>query len=100
MKPKVYSTYQIPERVKDFMEEYCEILQWNGDGRIPRDVLLKEVANVDGLYTVGSSMEGRIDEELLVHSPHLKVVSNVSVGYNNFDVESMNKEKNHWNEYA
>ena len=36
-------------------------------------------------------MVGRIDEELLNHAPHLKVISNVSVGYNNFDVEAMDK---------
>lgn len=91
MKPKIYSTYAMPEDVKEFMAEYCDIRQWQGDGRIPRDILLKEIADVEGLYTGGSSMVGRIDEELLNHAPHLKVISNVSVGYNNFDVEAMNK---------
>jgi len=91
VKPKVYSTYFIPEHVKEFMAEYCDIRQWEGDGRIPRDILLKEIADVEGLYTVGSSMVGRIDEELLNHASHLKIISNVSVGYNNFDVEAMDK---------
>lgn len=91
MKPKVYSTYSIPEHAKEFMEKYCDIREWQGDGRTPRDILLKEIAEVDGLYTGGSSMVGRIDEELLNLAPHLKVISNVSVGYNNFDVEAMNK---------
>ncbi|MER2089697.1 MAG: D-glycerate dehydrogenase [Sporosarcina sp.] len=81
----------MPEDVKGFMAEYCDIRQWQGDGRIPRDILLKEIAAVEGLYTAGGSMVGRIDEELLNHAPHLKVISNVSVGYNNFDVEAMNK---------
>lgn len=91
MKPKVYSTYSLPEQVKEFMAEYCDIRQWEGEGRTPRDVLLSEIADVEGLYTGGSSMDGRIDEELLNHAPHLKVISNVSVGYNNFDIESMKK---------
>ncbi|KAA0967060.1 D-glycerate dehydrogenase [Sporosarcina sp. ANT_H38] len=73
------------------MTDYCDIIEWRGDGRTPRDVLLAEIADVKGLYTGGSSMVGRIDEELLNHAPHLKVISNVSVGYNNFDVEVMKK---------
>jgi gluconate 2-dehydrogenase len=40
---------------------------------------------VQGLFTAG----GKIDEELLSHAPQLKVVSNVSVGYNNMDLEAM-----------
>lgn len=91
MKPKIYSTYAIPKQVMDFLAQYCGVRQWQGDGRTPRDILLKEIADVEGLYTGGSSMIGRIDEELLNHAPHLKVVSNVSVGYNNFDVEAMKK---------
>ena len=91
MKPKIYSTYPMPEQVEKFMAEYCDIRKWEGDGRTPREVLLNEIAEVEGLYTGGSSMVGRIDEELLRHAPRLKVVSNVSVGYNNFDLEALNK---------
>ena len=88
MKPKVYVTYPISEDVREFMTEYCNVKEWKKEGRIPREILLKEVADVDGLYTSGSS-GGNIDEELLAHAPRLKVISNVSVGYNNFDVEAM-----------
>ncbi|MBO1914962.1 2-hydroxyacid dehydrogenase, partial [Microvirga sp. 3-52] len=45
-------------------------------------------AEVEGVYTSGS-MTGPINEELLKHAPLLKVVSNVSVGYNNFDLAAM-----------
>ena len=90
MKPKVYITYPITKQVEEFISEHCTIRKWEGDGRIPKDVLLHEVADVEGLYTSGS-MAGNIDEEFLNHAPLLKVISNVSVGYNNFDVEAMNK---------
>jgi gluconate 2-dehydrogenase len=46
-----------------------------------------EIADVDGLLMVG----GSIDQELLDRATRLKVVSNVSVGYNNFDIEAMKK---------
>lgn len=87
MKPRVYITLPIPENVKEFMDQYCDIKQWRGADPIPRENLLEEVADVEGLYTTWN----KIDEELLAAAPHLKVVSNVSVGYNNFDVEAMKK---------
>lgn len=90
MKPKVYATYPISQEVEAFMAEYCDIRIWNGKGRVPHEVLLKEIVDVEGLYTSGSTAS-RIDEELLDYAPHLKVVSNVSVGYNNFDVDEMRK---------
>lgn len=92
MKPKVYATYPLSKRVKEFMTETCNLRMWTGEGRVPQEVLLKEIANVEGLYTSGSTA-GRIDEALLNHAPDLKVVSNVSVGYNNFDIEAM-RERN------
>lgn len=90
MKPVVYLTYPVTEQVEEFISEHCTIRKWEGDGRIPEEVLLKEVADIEGLYTSGS-MAGNIDEEFLSHAPLLKVISNVSVGYNNFDVEAMKK---------
>ena len=54
---------------------------------ITREDLLEEITEIEGLYTSG----GKIDSELLDHAPNLKVVSNVSVGYNNFDLEAMKK---------
>lgn len=91
MKHKIYATYSLPEEVKRFLEAHCEVKQWSGEGRIPKDVLFRELNDVEGLYTAGGTMVGTIDQELLDHAPNLKVVSNVSVGYNNFDVEAMKK---------
>ncbi|MEH7226648.1 D-glycerate dehydrogenase [Bacillus sp. JJ1566] len=36
-------------------------------------------------------LELEVDKELLENAPHLKIVSNVSVGYNNLDVEELTK---------
>ena len=88
MKPKVYVTYPISQDVEAFLVKHCDVQIWSGSGRVPREVHLKEIADVEGLYTSGST-GGSIDQELLNHAPHLKVVSNVSVGYNNFDIEAM-----------
>jgi gluconate 2-dehydrogenase len=73
--------------VEDYISQYCEVRKWEGKGPVPRDVLLRELADIEGLMTAGR----RINENLLNHAPNLKVVSNVSVGYNNFDLEAMKK---------
>jgi gluconate 2-dehydrogenase len=87
MKPNVYITLPIPEKVEHFIAEHCEIRKWNEDHLIPRKVLLDELSDVEGLLTSG----GKIDAELLDHAPNLKIVSNMSVGYNNFDIDAMKK---------
>ena len=87
MKPKVFSTLLLPEHVEKYIAKYCEVEQWSGKQPIPRDVLFEKIKNAVGLYTSG----GNIDEELLQHAPNLKVVSNRSVGYNNFDLDTMKK---------
>jgi glyoxylate reductase len=49
----------------------------------PRDVLLREVADIEGLLCL---LTDRIDEELLAAAPRLKVVSQMAVGVDNIDV--------------
>ncbi|MCZ2260210.1 2-hydroxyacid dehydrogenase [Sporosarcina sp. G11-34] len=92
MKPKVYVTYPISNEVEAFLSKSCDVQKWEGDGEIPRDLLLKEISDVEGLYT-SRNTGGVVDEELLINAPNLKVISTVSVGYNHFDVEAMNKHE-------
>ena len=37
MKPKIYVTYPIQAEVEAFLSEHCDIRQWQGDGRVPRE---------------------------------------------------------------
>ncbi|QRG66716.1 2-hydroxyacid dehydrogenase [Brevibacillus choshinensis] len=85
MKPYVYIATSIPSEVEAYIAEHCEYRKWEGEEPIPRSRLLEEVARAEGLLTVG----GQINEELLDHAPHLKVVSNISVGYNNMECSAL-----------
>ncbi|GAA3997519.1 D-glycerate dehydrogenase [Comamonas faecalis] len=49
--------------------------------------LARQLADKDGALTTGGQ---RIDAALLAACPRLKVVANMAVGYNNFDVDAMN----------
>src|SRR5690625_92398 len=87
MKPKIYCTLPIPKEVEAYLAEHCQIRKWESEQPITRQDILQEVGEIEGLLTAGL----RINDELLDHAPHLKVVSNMSVGYNNFDLKTMEK---------
>jgi gluconate 2-dehydrogenase len=85
MKPTVFISRPIPAEVEAYIAAHCNYRKWDEEEPIPRHELLKKLADVEGLLTFGN----KIDEELLQHAPHLKVVSNLSVGYNNMDLAAM-----------
>ena len=86
MKPKVYVTRQIPDEVLAMIRQACEVRVWpESDVPVPRDVLEREIADVEGLYCL---LTDQVDEALLERAPRLKIVSNMAVGYNNIDVEA------------
>lgn len=85
MKPFVYVTKPIPKEVEEMLAEHCTYDIWTSRERIPRRVLLENIKEAEGLLTSGT----KIDRELLCSAPKLKIVSNNSVGYDNFDIEAM-----------
>lgn len=89
MKPKVYIARQIPSFVEEYIGQYCEYEKYQGKDVAGYEELLSRLHDKEGLLTAGTT----IDRALLDHAPKLKVVSNISVGYNNFDIKEM-KEKN------
>lgn len=86
-KPTVFITRIIPDEVEQYIGRYCNYKKWELPGQVPRETLLEKITDVEGLLTTGT----KIDEELLSHAPRLKVVSNMSVGYDNFDIGAMKK---------
>lgn len=88
-KPKLYIAEKIPEEIEKYIAKYCDYEKWDLEERIPREVLLQKLSDKDGVMLTGY----KIDEELLNNTPKLKAVSNISVGYNNFDLEAMKKRK-------
>lgn len=85
MKPHVFISKPIPPEVEAFIGTHCEVRKWSESTPIPREYLLEQLADVHGLFTMGIA----INEELIARAPFLKVVSNMSVGYNNFDLVAM-----------
>jgi gluconate 2-dehydrogenase len=68
------------------LEELFEVRSNQADQIFTPDELKKELASVAGALVAGSE---RIDASALSGAQHLKVVSNISVGYNNFDIPAI-----------
>lgn len=85
MKPKVFIAKPIPQEVEEYLAQYCDYHIWSSEIPITQAELIRETKEAEGLLLTG----GKIDHELLEQAPKLKVVSDISVGYNNFDLEAM-----------
>lgn len=84
MKPKVYITRKIPDEIVSKIKEVCEVRMWQEEEKpVPREVLEKEIADVEGLFCL---LTEAIDRTLLDRANALKVISNMAVGYNNIDI--------------
>lgn len=89
-KPLVYVTRPIPEAGLKLIHETCDVRMWEGDLPVPRDTLLEEIKEVDGLYSL---LTEKIDKEVMAAGRNLKVISNMAVGYDNVDVPAATQRK-------
>lgn len=87
VKPKIYIAKPIPKEAEAILAPLCDYKIWDQEEPIPEHTLLEEVKNVIGLITP----KVKITEEFLHHAPHLKIVANVAAGYDNFDLQLMEK---------
>lgn len=83
-KPRVYVTRKIPDELLKPFQQKFDIHMWREtDIPIPRDLLLEEARQADGLLTL---LTEKIDKELLEKAQNLKIVANMAVGFDNVDV--------------
>lgn len=85
MKPTVFITKKIPKEVEEYISEYCNYEIWNKPHPISRKELLEKLENLDGIMTTKES----IDKEFFSYAKNIKIISNIAVGYDNFDIELM-----------
>jgi len=76
-------TRLIPEGGLRMIRAACEIDLWEEELPPPHDVLLERARECDGILSL---LTDRIDGDLLDRCPHVRVVSNLAVGFDNIDV--------------
>jgi len=85
-RPRIYITRKIPAEAVEMLQAHFDVGMWESEEQVvPREVLVQEAARADGLLTMLSE---RVDDDLLDKAPHLKVVANLAVGYDNIVVDA------------
>jgi glyoxylate reductase len=74
----------MPKDILAPLDPIGKIEMWEGKGPVPRDVLVDSLAQCDGWL---SMLTDRIDAEVLDFAPNLRVISQMSVGVDNIDVD-------------
>jgi glyoxylate reductase len=70
----------------DRIAERCEMTLYDGEGAMPRDQLLAQIAGKPGAVTL---LTDKVDDELLdAAGPQLKIVANYAVGFDNIDLDA------------
>ena len=82
-KPKVFVTRVIPDEGLDQIRAFCDATVWEDELPPPREVLLRETHDADGLVSL---LTDKIDGEWMDACPRLRVVSNYAVGFDNLDI--------------
>ena len=85
-KPSILICRAIDPQVIARLEEHFDVRSNQGDEPWSRTQLIEALQGRQALFATGSE---RIDGPLLQACPELRIVANMSVGFNNFDVDAM-----------
>jgi len=87
---KVYITRKIQSKALKYLREKgFTVSFYPEDKPIPRNVLLKNVKNVDAVISL---LTDKIDKEVIEKMTKCKIIANYAVGYENIDVEFAKKK--------
>ncbi|MDX9918050.1 MAG: D-glycerate dehydrogenase [Gudongella sp.] len=86
-KPKVLIAYPVPQEVLDFVDEHCDMRVWDFSKPATPEYLGDALKDVEGIVNLGMI----VNDELLDLAPNLKVISNITVGYNNYDLDALKR---------
>jgi len=81
--PKVVATFHLPRAWLGALPDLTDFVEWGSEEPAPRDWLLNEVGEADGLLC---TLADRVDEEVLKAARRLSVISTYSVGYDHIDI--------------
>ena len=79
---RIVVTGRVPVAARSVLESAGETWMWDHADPAPADTVLAQLTDAEALVAVFT----RVDRELLEVAPHLRVVANVAVGYDNVDV--------------
>jgi len=81
---RVFVTLPLPSPGIDMLRERFEVTMLEAEG-MPSETLKRHIADTDPIGIVGM-VNVPITDEIMAAAPHLRVVANYAVGYNNVDL--------------
>lgn len=84
----VFVTRRLPPVALKRLAEHCQLEVWEDFLPPDYDVLHQKIKGRDALLCL---LTDRVDAELIAAASHLKVISNMAVGYDNIDVAAASK---------
>lgn len=87
-KPKLLATRPLFPAARNILDDEFDVEYWTNPERIPRNELLKRVADKEALVCL---LTEKVDDELLNIAPKLRIAATVSVGFDNIDVPACTK---------
>lgn len=87
MKPKVIVYKKVDDGILNDIRRHCEVVCFDKLDETNYPVFRKELAGAVGLLGAGL----KVDRELLDQAPLLKIVSNISVGYDNLNMDELER---------
>jgi len=88
VRPSVYVPNTIPFSALAYLRTHCEVDYRDNEDPAFSEELIRGVAVKDGLLCYG---QVKVHEPLLAKAPNLRAVSNIAVGYDNLDMEVLNR---------
>jgi lactate dehydrogenase-like 2-hydroxyacid dehydrogenase len=90
MRSKVLISQRIFDEAVERVRQHFEVDWNNSETPLTPPHLIQRLRDKEGAIIL---LSDRIDQEILSHCPDLKVLSDVSVGYDNIDIEACNRQK-------
>lgn len=89
MKPKVILYSKVSEQVMEELEKECDLVYIDMTNPDFHNKIKSHLSETVGI--IGDGL--KIDRSVIDNAPKLKIVTNISVGYDNLDLDTLNKRK-------
>ncbi len=87
MKKNVIVANRLEREALSELQKHVDVSCFYNVKSLENEAFVKQLKHADGII----GLDLQIDEKLLEVAPNLKIVSNVSVGYNNLDIDELTK---------
>src|SRR5690625_4300260 len=87
MRKKVIVVNRLEEVVLNRLKQHFDVKSFINLSSTKDEQFLREIKDASGMIGI----DYQVDAALLDHAPNMEIISNVSVGYNNLDIDELTK---------